>query len=258
MTYFILIGIVSLLASLLTFFSGFGLGTLLLPVFALFFKLPIAVGLTAIVHFLNNIFKFLLIKKNINKSILFKFASPAIPAAFLGSALLMYIGNKEPLYIYFIGDKECKIEIIKLTFSLLMIIFSLFEILPQLKKWSVDKKYLSVGGFLSGFFGGLSGHQGALRSAFLIKSGLSKEEFVATGIATACLVDITRLGIYGFSSLHTDTFANLSIRTVASLCAFVGAYLGSKLLTKVTLGVVQNIVSILMFFTAILIGMGII
>jgi len=54
----------------------------------------------------------------------------------------------------------------------------LLEMSPRFQQWSLDKKYLPLGGLLSGFFGGLSGHQGALRSAFLIKSGLSKESFI--------------------------------------------------------------------------------
>lgn len=53
----VLIALVAFLGSGLTFFSGFGLGTVLLPAFALFFPVQIAVGLTAIVHFLNNLFK---------------------------------------------------------------------------------------------------------------------------------------------------------------------------------------------------------
>ena len=53
----VLIILAALLASVLTLISGFGLGTLLLPVFALFFPLEIAVALTAVVHLLNNLFK---------------------------------------------------------------------------------------------------------------------------------------------------------------------------------------------------------
>ena len=45
--------------------------------------------------------------------------------------------------------------------------------------------FLAAGGLLSGFLGGLSGHQGALRSAFLIKCGLSKEVFIASGVVIA-------------------------------------------------------------------------
>jgi uncharacterized membrane protein YfcA len=52
-----IIAVVACLASLLTLISGFGLGTILMPVFGLFFPLPVAVALTGIVHLLNNIFK---------------------------------------------------------------------------------------------------------------------------------------------------------------------------------------------------------
>jgi uncharacterized membrane protein YfcA len=45
---FIIIPAVALLASLLAFFSGFGLGTILLPAFTIFFPVNIAVALTAI------------------------------------------------------------------------------------------------------------------------------------------------------------------------------------------------------------------
>lgn len=60
---FILTGVVAFLASALTFFSGFGLGTLLLPAFALFLAAPAAVAATAIVHLLNGLFKGILVYK---------------------------------------------------------------------------------------------------------------------------------------------------------------------------------------------------
>jgi uncharacterized protein len=50
---YIVVCIASLVASGLTFFSGFGLGTILVPVFTLFFPIEIAIALTAIVIFLN-------------------------------------------------------------------------------------------------------------------------------------------------------------------------------------------------------------
>lgn len=54
---YILICSDAFVASGVTLFSGFGLGTvLLMPVFAVFFPVP-AIVLTAIVHFLNNLFK---------------------------------------------------------------------------------------------------------------------------------------------------------------------------------------------------------
>ena len=57
MTAAIVIGLVAFGVSLLTLFSGFGLGTLLLPAFAVFFPIEVAVASTAIVHAANNLFK---------------------------------------------------------------------------------------------------------------------------------------------------------------------------------------------------------
>ena len=75
-------------------------------------------------------------------------------------------------------------------------IFALLDLIPYLSKLEFGKDKLPLGGILSGFFGGLSGHQGALRSAFLIKAGLSKESFIATGIVVSMFIDFTRLSVY--------------------------------------------------------------
>ena len=68
---FLVICAVALLASALTFFSGFGLGTLLLPAFALFVPIEQAVALTAIVHLLNSLFKLLLTGKHADWRVVF-------------------------------------------------------------------------------------------------------------------------------------------------------------------------------------------
>ncbi|TMA50932.1 MAG: sulfite exporter TauE/SafE family protein, partial [Deltaproteobacteria bacterium] len=52
---------VALFVSALTLFSGFGLGKLLMPAFALFLPVPVAVSATAVVHFANNLFKLVLV-----------------------------------------------------------------------------------------------------------------------------------------------------------------------------------------------------
>ena len=57
MLSYAVIGTAAFAVSALTLFSGFGLGTLLMPVFALFFSIPVAVGSTAVVHGANNLFK---------------------------------------------------------------------------------------------------------------------------------------------------------------------------------------------------------
>ena len=101
---------------------------------------------------------------------------------------------------------------------------------------------------LSGFFGGLSGNQGALRSAFLIRAGLDKESFVATGVVSAVIVDSVRLTIYGVSYFTTSFNAVppdiAGLVFAATLAAFIGAFFGKRLLKKVTLRTVQVIVAV--------------
>ena len=70
---YLLIAVVSFFVAGLTFFSGFGLGTLLMPLFTLFFPVHIAVAATAVVHLLNNIFKIVLVGRYAKKRIILLF-----------------------------------------------------------------------------------------------------------------------------------------------------------------------------------------
>ena len=88
---YLIISVISFLVAGLTFFSGFGLGTLLMPVFAVFFSVQIAVAATAIVHLANNIFKVVLIGKKADKRIVLLFGLPAALAAIAGALLLGYL-----------------------------------------------------------------------------------------------------------------------------------------------------------------------
>ena len=244
--------------STLTLFSGFGLGTLLMPAFAIFFPVDIAITLTAIVHFLNNLFKFSLLGKYADRNVVLKFGIPAIVAAFLGAWVLIAVSDIPPLISYKFFGHNATVMPVKLAVALLMIFFALFETIPSFQNVSIDKKYLPLGGLLSGFFGGLSGNQGAFRSAFLVKCGLSKESFIGTGVIIVCLVDFSRLFVYSVHFASVGIQNNISLLLAATLSAFLGAWLGNRLVKKVTMRVVQIIVSILLFVIAIGLGSGVI
>jgi len=242
--------VAAFLASGLTLFSGFGLGTILLPVFALFFPLEVAVASTAVVHFLNNLFKLALLGRRANREAVIRFGAPAVLSALLGAWVLLWFADLEPVLRYRISGHGFSVTPVKLVISVLMIVFALFELVPSLERLSFGKRYLPLGGALSGFFGGLSGHQGALRSAFLIKCGLSKEAFVATGVVIACLVDVSRLAGYGSHLSQIAGGRSMTLLAAAVLSAFLGAFLGNRLLGKVTIRFVQRLVAVLLFLIA--------
>ena len=251
----ILIGVVALLASGLTLFSGFGLGTILMPVFALFFPVPLAVAATAVVHFANNLFKFGLMFGQADWRVVARFGVPAAGAALVGAGLLGLFDRLPVLSRYTLGESTFEITAVKAVIGVLIVAFALLELWPRFQALAFPPRWLPVGGALSGFFGGLSGNQGALRSAFLIKAGLTKDAFVATGVASAVIVDATRLLVYGASFMASHLAQSREVVApvvVAVLCAFAGAVLGKRLLQKVTLRAVQRVVAGMM----LLIGVG--
>jgi uncharacterized membrane protein YfcA len=252
MTAYLAVSLAALFAAGLTLYSGFGLGTLLLPVFALFFPAEVAVVATAMVHGANNVFKVSLLGRHADREVVLKFGLPAIASAILGAMALGWVAQSGSSMTIELADQAIiEITPVKLVIGLLMIGFALFEVLPRFRSMAFDRRYLPLGGVLSGFFGGLSGHQGALRSAFLAKTGLTTERFVGSNAMIGFLVDLTRISVYValFTAAggHLADFSGWPLVMTGAVSAFCGVLLGKKFLHKVTMTTVQTLVGILLF-----------
>jgi uncharacterized membrane protein YfcA len=244
-------------------YSGFGLGTLLMPVFALFCPVEVAVAATAVVHGANNIFKISLLGRQADKAIVMRFGIPAILAAFIGAAALGLVAHFGQIASYSIGPRTAVITPLKLVMGLLMLVFALFELLPGLKKLEIDRKYLFAGGLLSGFFGGFSGHQGALRSAFLAKVGISTQAFVGTNAVIGFMVDMARIATYAALFLLAKTAFPLGadqmpLIAIGIIAAFAGVIIGKRFLHKITMKTVQTVTGVLLLGIALALGAGIV
>jgi uncharacterized membrane protein YfcA len=255
---FWIISIAAFLASVLTFFSGFGLGTLLLPVFAIFFPVDTAIALTGVVHFANNLFKIILVGRHVDRPVLLRFGIPAIAASFAGAWALLGLSDLPVSYRYEMWGKLLEVTPVKLVVAVLLLVFGLLEFSPRFRSVQFERKRLVWGGILSGFFGGLTGMQGAIRSAFLIKSGLGKEAYIATGVMIACFIDFTRLSVYASRFRETNLEENITLVIAAVLAAIGGALVGNRLLKKVTLKLVQGVVAVMLVLIALGMGMGVI
>jgi len=248
---YLVICTVALLASGLTFFSGFGLGTLLLPAFALFFPIEQAVALTAVVHFLNGLFKLALVGRHVAWPVMWRFGLPALLAALLGAWLLLQLAGLPPAFAHSVFGRPLQVTPVALVVGLLLLVFAGFEVVPRLRELSFGPRWLPLGGALSGFFGGLSGMQGALRSAFLVRAGLDKQAFIATGAMIATLIDVSRLGVYAGLLAREAGRLDPVLLGAAVLAAFAGAALGNRFLHKVTMPAIQRIVAALLLLVAL-------
>jgi hypothetical protein len=166
--------------------------------------------------------------------------------------LMLSLGTRPTLYQGVLHP----VDPLDLVIAGLMLVFGLFELSKTLNKLSLPPNWLVPGGLISGFFGGLSGHQGALRSLFLLRSGLAKEAFIASGVAIACLVDLTRLPTYLRGGSLSGVQEQWPLLIAATLAAFIGAWWGKKLIPKVTMRGVQLIVGLLILGIAVLLASG--
>ena len=116
---YLFICLAAFMASGLTLFSGFGLGTLLTPVFAIFFPVQIAIAMTAVVRLANNLFKIGLVARHADWRTVARFGIPAAFAALLGAELLSLFAGLESLTNYELGGKLFVITPVKLVVGLL-------------------------------------------------------------------------------------------------------------------------------------------
>jgi uncharacterized membrane protein YfcA len=244
-TEYLILALLSFFAGGLTLFTGFGLSTILLPVFVIFFPVAIAVPSTAIVHFINNFYKLFIYFKQINTRILIRFGLPALLASIAGAFLLQKLSSNE--------------RNLEILLGILIILISFMEMFPAIRNLKIGIKWAPLGGVISGFFGGLSGHQGLFRSAFLVKSGLSKNSFIATGVGIAVLVDITRLSVYSSTIFTTSIISSNDFWLpviISTTSALFGVSLATDLVKKMTIDVIRNMVFGLIFISGILLVLG--
>lgn len=180
------------------------------------------------VHFANNLFKLVLLGQQSDLGVIARFGIPAVAAALLG-----WLAGLSPLHKYPFRGSMVQITPVKLIIGNLILVFVVLEFLPSFKQLRFGQELLPFGGLVSGFFGGLSRHQDAFRSMLLLKSGLGKEAFIATGVVLAVLVDMTRLLVYGWE-LSSMTANNIDwiLVGITTLAAFTRAFVGKCLMKK--------------------------
>lgn len=259
----ILVIVISLAAAGLTLFTGFGLGTLLLPAFAVVFPVEVAVAATAVVHLANSAFKFTLVGRWADRRVVLRFAPAGIVAAFAGAWLLNILTAAAPIAAYSLGPINAEITPIKLLIGAVILTFTIFEASTVGKRITIPETWLPLGGALSGFFGGLSGHQGALRTLFLARTGLDAKQLVGTMAVCSIAVDLARTAVYSTTFIRRDAPAlvDTGVATLVALAiaaAFTGSFVGARLVKKVTIESLRKVIAVALALVGVSLVAGII
>jgi len=225
---------VTFAVSVLTLMTGFGIGTILTPAFAYFYDVKTAVFLVSIVHLANNMLKYSLFAKHVNKEILKRFGLISIAGAIGGSLLQGYMDR----------------EVVTILLAIVLIVVGISEFLPARYTIQIARKYDPIGGLLSGLLGGLIGNQGAIRSAYLLGYRLEKEVFIGTATAISVVIDLSRIPVYVFNQSEQLETAGLNLVLIIGV-AFVGTLIGKEVLKKISLERFRIIVAVFVIIAAI-------
>ena len=232
---------ITLLTSVITLFTGFGVGTIMMPVMALFFDVKVAIFLAAIVHFFNNISRILLYRRDLRRDILQRFGVVSIAGAFIGSFAQLTIQSVW----------------LKIGVGIFLSLFALVSLLPVSIRWKFPPAVDVAGGFLSGLIGGLIGNQGAIRSLYLLNYRLDKQELIASAAMIAVVIDATRIPVYAISNFGYLR-ENLTLMLLVILASIAGTVLGGRILPKVSYEFFRRIILVAVLGLGISMTVGII
>ena len=215
-TLLVLSLIITFIAAALTVPAGFGLATMLTPLALLWFTDPHeAITVVAIIHGAHNAWKLKVLKENLDVSSIKRFGWVLVVGALIGASLNSYV-NPDPLLLI-------------VGFALVVL-----PILSATEKWTklrLPETEDRLGGFSSGFLGGLTGHQGALRALFLQNRIPDKAAYAATAAALALVVDLSRIPVY--LSFHGGGIADeIPLIIGFVIAAILGVNLGKVWLKK--------------------------
>ena len=220
--------IVSLLAGSVAAVAGFGIGSLLTPVFALQFPLKVAVAAVAIPHFIATAARFWMLRAHVDRKLLWSFGIFSAIGGLIG-ALAHRWATSPALTIIFGGA---------------LILSATSELTGAARKIRVHGILAWLAGAASGLLGGMVGNQGGIRSAALLGFNVSRESFVATATAVALMVDSVRLPVYLW--LQGGALVEAApLITIATVGCLAGTFWGRNILRKMPDQIFRRSVAVL-------------
>lgn len=192
---------------------GFGIGSLLTPLLAARFGTGVAVAAVTVPHAIATAVRCWRLRASIDRQVLIRFGLLSAAGALAGALLYTRLGPTTLTGV--LGG--------------LLLLTALAQLTGWTARWHPRGPLVAVFGLLSGFFGGVAGNQGGLRSAALTAFKLSPVRFVATATATGVLVDLARTPVYLWSS--GSKLLPLAVPIgIATAGVLIGTLLGERIL----------------------------
>jgi uncharacterized protein len=212
----LLIGAITFIAAGVGTLTGFGTSTLMVPVLAMFFPLPVTLLFVGIIHFFGDIWKMALFRSGFEWKLVLAFGIPGVVLSWFGAALPLALPAE-------------LMERILGGFLLAYVAFLFFH-----EDWKLPRSMVTaaLGGAASGFSAGIFGVGGAIRSTFLSAFDLDKAKFIFTSGAIAFAIDIVRIGRYLHDGTRMDSTLTYGLAAFVPL-SLLAAWLAKKVVDRV-------------------------
>lgn len=224
-----LLFIVSLIAGGIATITGFGIGSLLTPAFALWTDARLAVAAVSIPHLLGTAIRFWLVKGHVDRGVLWRFGLASAAGGLIGALL----------------HSRATSPALAVVFGLLLLFVAGSEFSGLSKRMNFTGVWAWIAGALSGLLGGLVGNQGGIRAGALLGFSMRKDAFVATATAIGLMVDAARMPVYAvvMGSQIADQWALIAVSCAGVTAGTLG---GTRVLRRIPEPLFRRVVAVLL------------
>lgn len=226
--------LVSIVAGSIAAIAGFGIGSLLTPVFALHSPLKLAVAAVSVPHLIATAARFWMLRAHVDRKLLWSFG--------IFSAIGGLIGA--------LAHRFASSPALTIVFGCALLLAATSELTGAAQRVKLRGVMAWIAGGVSGLLGGMVGNQGGIRSAALLGFKTTRESFVATATAVALLVDGARMPVYLWLQGRDLVDAAVPI-AIASAGCLIGTFWGRDVLRKMPERLFRKSVAVLILLLGV-------
>jgi uncharacterized membrane protein YfcA len=229
MMYDVILGLAAVLAGAVASVTGFGIGSLLTPLFAVRVGTQLAVAAVSIPHLFATALRFWRLRSRVDRRVLVSFGITSAAGGLTGALLHSSATNRA----------------LAVVFGSLLMFVGVSELTGLARRMRFHGPVAWIAGALSGFLGGLVGNQGGIRAGSLLGFDVDKEAFVATATAIGLVVDGARMPVY-FATQAAQIARIWPLVLIATIGTLVGTLIGVPILRHVPDHVFRRLVAVLL------------
>jgi uncharacterized membrane protein YfcA len=229
MLFSLIIAVASVLAGAVASVVGFGIGSLLTPLFAVRVGTQLAVAAVSIPHVFATGLRYWRLRAHVDRRVLVSFGIMSAAGGLAGALLHSVAGNRA----------------LAIVFGVILIFVGVSELTGLARRMRFGGWVAWTAGAVSGLFGGLVGNQGGIRSAALLGFDVDKEAFVATATAIGLVVDAARMPVY-FATQAPAIARIWPLVLIGTVGTLVGTLVGVRALRRIPENAFRHIVAVIL------------